>query len=77
MIELFMTFVVFLSVVTIMAVGVIRGRAPISGSCGGLNNIGVDGACDICGGNPNQCETPDSVLVEAQRSVKATNIMKA
>ena len=49
MIEFFMTFLVFLFVIVIMAVGVMRGRPPIAGSCGGLGAMGVDGACEICG----------------------------
>ena len=56
MIEFLLTFVVLLAVVAAMSVGVIRGRPPITGSCGGLNNLGVDGACEICGGNPAKCE---------------------
>jgi hypothetical protein len=42
-----------------MAVGVMRGRPPIAGSCGGLGAMGVDGACEICGGNPDKCEASD------------------
>ena len=34
----------FVLLVAGMAIGVMRGRAPISGSCGGLNKIGLDGA---------------------------------
>jgi hypothetical protein len=39
-----------------MAVGVLAGRAPIKGSCGGMGALGVDTACDLCGGNPQRCE---------------------
>lgn len=39
-----------------MAIGVIFGRKPIAGTCGGLNNMGTKGECEICGGNPNKCE---------------------
>lgn len=56
MIEFVLTFIILLATVAAMAVGVMKGRAPISGSCGGLNNLGVDGACEICGGNPANCE---------------------
>ena len=56
MIEFLLSFLILMAVVAGMAIGVIRGRAPISGSCGGLNNLGVDGACEICGGNPARCE---------------------
>ena len=41
------TFVVMLSVIAAMAVGVMNGRKPISGSCGGLNG----GGCELCSGS--------------------------
>ncbi len=56
MIEFVLAFVILVAVVTAMSVGVINGRPPITGSCGGLNNIGLDGACEICGGNPADCD---------------------
>jgi len=39
-----------------MAVGVIMGRAPIKGSCGGMGALGIDTACEICGGDPQRCD---------------------
>jgi hypothetical protein len=39
-----------------MAIGVIMGRPPIKGSCGGMGALGVDTACELCGGDPNRCE---------------------
>ena len=39
-----------------MAIGVLFGRKPISGSCGGMKQLGMDVECEICGGNPNLCE---------------------
>ncbi len=57
MIEFFLTFLVFGFVIVAMAVGVLYGRAPIAGSCGGLNNMGEAGACEICGGDTSKCET--------------------
>jgi hypothetical protein len=56
MIEFILSFVVLMLVVAGMAIGVMNGREPIAGSCGGLNNVGIDGACEICGGDPQKCE---------------------
>jgi hypothetical protein len=39
-----------------MAVGVLAGRPPIKGSCGGMGALGIDASCDICGGNPQRCD---------------------
>lgn len=39
-----------------MAVGVIAGRKPLQGSCGGLNKIDGLGECDICGGDMSKCD---------------------
>jgi len=49
--------VVFVVIVALMAVGVFFGRPPIKGSCGGLGAIGIDQECEICGGNPQRCES--------------------
>lgn len=43
-------------VMAAMAVGVINGRAPIKGSCGGIGALGIDTACEICGGDPKRCD---------------------
>ena len=56
-----MTFVlalwVFMAIMAAMAVGVIFGRGPIKGSCGGLGAVGIDQDCEICGGDPQRCES--------------------
>jgi len=56
---LFLTvFGVFSFLVAIMAIGVMMGRRPISGSCGGIGRVnGEDSECAICGGDPIKCET--------------------
>jgi len=33
------------------------GRAPIKGSCGGLGAVGIDQECEICGGDPQRCDS--------------------
>ena len=48
---------VFVLIMTAMSVGVIFGRAPIKGSCGGLGAVGIYQDCEICGGDPQRCDT--------------------
>lgn len=43
-------------VIAAMAVGVLAGRAPIKGSCGGLGAMGMAATCEICGGDQNRCD---------------------
>lgn len=57
---LMITFGVMVTFITIMAVGVLFGREPLKGSCGGLNKVGIDGKCEICGREPDSCETSES-----------------
>ena len=55
--SLFLISFVFIGLVMAgMAVGVMAGRGPLKGSCGGMGALGIDTACDICGGNPQRCE---------------------
>ena len=50
------TFAVMLLCVAGMAVGVMAGRRPIAGSCGGIGASGIEQSCTLCGGNPDKCE---------------------
>lgn len=50
------TFMVMMLVVAGMAVGVMAGRKPIAGSCGGIGATGIESSCTLCGGNPQKCE---------------------
>jgi len=54
------TFLVTLAVLLLatfaMSIGVLMGRKPIAGTCGGMSAIGMEGACEICGGDKSKCE---------------------
>jgi hypothetical protein len=64
---LLLVFVFMLLTVAAMSIGVMFGRAPIKGSCGGLAQLGL-GACEICGGDPSRCETPSGTADGANAS---------
>ena len=46
---IFISFIILLLIFFAMSIGVIFGRKPIAGSCGGLKTIGEIGDCEICG----------------------------
>ncbi len=50
-----LVFLIMLLVVLGMAIGVIFGRKPIAGSCGGIANLGIEKDCSICGGDRQKC----------------------
>jgi len=49
-------FAFMLLIMAAMAVGVIMGRRPIAGTCGGLNQLGLKEGCEVCGGKDEVCE---------------------
>lgn len=54
-----LSFVVFFIFFCAMSIGVIMGRAPIKGSCGGMSALGLGAECEICGGNPAKCDSQE------------------
>ncbi len=52
----FISMLVIGLVIAAMAVGVLAGRPPIKGSCGGVGALGIDTTCDLCGGDPQRCD---------------------
>lgn len=58
MLTFFLGFILLSLVIAGMAIGVIMGRRPITGSCGGIGAaLGEkDYTCDICGDDPAKCE---------------------
>ena len=67
-----LAFTALLIITGIMAVGVLLGRKPIAGSCGGVGAaLGEqDYVCDLCGGDEAKCEElkMDSVKGQAVQS---------
>lgn len=62
--EIFLVaFVVMLLLVTAMSVGVLMGKKPISGSCGGMSALGMEVACDICAGDKSKCDKEETAPV--------------
>lgn len=83
MLELGLAFIVILTLVGAMSVGVIFGRQPIKGTCGGMAALNMGSGCDICGGDVSKCDeespvdnkskTPDSRQLGYEASGRATN----
>ena len=55
MLEMLIIFLVLILIITAMSVGVLFGKKPITGSCGGLANLEPGRECELCGGNPSKC----------------------
>jgi hypothetical protein len=71
----FISLLVMGLVIAGMSVGVIAGRSPIKGSCGGMGSVGIDTACDLCGGDPQRCDE-ESGLPEG-RNTKSSQFYSA
>jgi len=56
MLVFLLTVIIMGLIVTAMAVGVLAGREPIKGSCGGLGAVGINQSCEICGGDTARCD---------------------
>ena len=74
MTTLLLAFLLMLVLVAGMAIGVLFGRKPISGSCGGMKALGMGVSCEICGGNPDLCETTSK---QQRRSVASDLFYRA
>ena len=73
MATVFIAFIVLLLVVAALAIGVMMGRKPIGGSCGGIAATGVEGACSCGRSTPGSCSTPE----EAGNEQKSVNYYDA
>ena len=54
--EIVLGILFFLFAVGGMAIGIIFGNKPLSGSCGGLS---PDGVCSYCGDDPQKCQNSE------------------
>jgi hypothetical protein len=61
-------------IILAMSVGVIMGGKPIAGSCGGMANLGMDTACDICAGDKSICEDEDEKNRRIAELAKSTDL---
>jgi hypothetical protein len=55
-----------------MAIGIIMGKSPIKGTCGGLSAMALDenGSCHFCGGKPQDCDSNgETKLLTDQRNL--------
>jgi uncharacterized protein len=70
MLTIFLGFILLGLVIAGMAIGVIMGRRPITGSCGGIGAaLGEKNyTCDICGDDPAKC---DEIQSAEQRPAKS------
>ena len=58
-----LAFALMLLVVFGMAIGVIMGRKPIAGSCGGIANLGIEkDECPICGEANSEGESKSAAV---------------
>jgi hypothetical protein len=62
------TFLFMLLVVAAMSIGVLAGRSPIKGSCGGMSALGLGTECEICGGDPGKCDSDTAPAAKPGRA---------
>jgi uncharacterized protein len=54
-----------------MALGVLFGRKPIQGSCGGLGNSSQEGSCSLCSNRDSCSESLERSMADASNSIDA------
>ena len=67
----FLALFVLLLVVLGMSIGVLLGRKPIAGTCGGMSALGMKTSCDICGGDQSRCEKEKKITADANKQPSA------
>ena len=71
MLTILLGFILLGLVIAGMAIGVIMGRRPITGSCGGIGAaLGQKNyTCDICGDDPAKCDEIQSAEQEPTKNL--------
>ena len=70
MMTFLVTLGVLLTVVVAMSIGVLMGKKPLKGSCGGVGAAlqEKDYVCDLCGGDPNKCDEEQAKSAESTQA---------
>jgi len=78
MAEMLLAIVIFGLLIAAMAIGVLMGGKPISGSCGGVGAaLGeANYNCDICGGDLNKCDEQSASELGFDITSDATSVKK-
>jgi hypothetical protein len=75
-IPVFLIVVVILAIVlAAMAVGVLLGRKPIRGSCGGLGNATGGSSCSVCSNRDKCSESSGDQNGESDRSSQESELL--
>ena len=72
-----LTLAFLLIVVAAMAVGVIFAQKPIKDSCGGIQQLGMGGKCDICGGDTEKCDEENKRIANLNSGSTKDNFYEA
>ncbi len=66
MLTVLLAFILLGTIIAAMSIGVLMGRKPITGSCGGIGAaLGEKNySCDICGGDPNKCDEQQAQIID-------------
>lgn len=75
MLELILAFVLLLLIMAGMAIGVIMGKKPLKGSCGGVGAALGEGdyTCDLCGDDPNKCDEINQGDINQEETKNTSN----
>ncbi|MCY4046274.1 MAG: (Na+)-NQR maturation NqrM [Cellvibrionales bacterium] len=68
MFEFLVAFGVFALFFVLLSLGLLIKQKPLKGSCGGVATLMGNDNCEICGGDPNKCDSIDDVQLSKEMS---------